>query len=244
MASSVIQLPDITVESKSRIIELANRELGSGSGVPTLPLSLEDSQRRWLIVGLCLHNVISPLLRKHVDTELQSVYSSIKSSHNIDQQQYPRQLKTYPPKKGYSLEYKNINKNKKNNVQQYNYKITSHVDFAKLFLQTHMAKFTALDDTCDSSALLGLICNVSCFSPTLKTAAQQVRDVRNKWAHCNFTVWDGLLYSTCFSNMETLIRAMYLSTSDESEALGNLQDWESKGNVLKFRFSLSMQRQF
>ena len=72
------------------------------------------------------------------------------------------------------MKYENINANdkkvksrlykKKYDYSKFNYKVKSHVDFGKLFLEIHMAKFTAFDETCDASAVLNLLGKIPIFS--------------------------------------------------------------------------------
>lgn len=136
------------------------------------PGDLDEEKKRWLVVGICLHSVISPLLRKHVDPEVYTLYKSLVTSHSIDTQMYPTYVGKYPTT--FCLNYGSINKNRNVPKNNKNYKVTSHVDFSKLFLQPHMAQYSGIDETCDSSALLGIIINMSLFSQSVQTGAEKV----------------------------------------------------------------------
>lgn len=95
----------------------------------------------------------------------------------IDTQTYPTHLKRYGPTNT-PLNYEAVKNNKTtygNQIAKYDYKIKNVVDLSKLFLQTHMVHYTGFDDTCDSSALLGLIINIDKFAPVVKSDAEDVR---------------------------------------------------------------------
>ncbi|CAG2201874.1 unnamed protein product [Mytilus edulis] len=93
-----------------------------------------------------------------------------------------------------------------------------------------MAHFTGFDHTCDSSALLGLLINIDTFPPNVKKVAERIRsDIRNPWAHCDFTEWDSIKYISSFQMMHQLIKNLKLSATDENSLLGELKIWESNG---------------
>ena len=138
---------------------------------------LDDNQKRWLVVGICLHSVISPVLRKYVHPVVTSIYKDMTSKYNIQAQIYPNVLKSYPPTITYpNLNYKAVNKNV-GNERNYDYQIRNEVDFSKLFLQTNMTNYTGFDDSCDSSALLGIILNIdtNSFPAYVKSVVDKVR---------------------------------------------------------------------
>lgn len=64
-----------------------------------------------------------------------------------------------------------------NDYQRYDYKVTNHVDLSKLFLQPNMTNYSAIDASCDSSALLGLVINISSFQPAVQADASKVNIV-------------------------------------------------------------------
>ena len=85
-------------------------------------------------------------------------------------------MKKYPAKNKHLLNYEAINNNKslKGVLADFDYKVINAVDFSKLFLQRHMAQYTGFNDSCDSSALLGLLINIDTFPPSVPIVAQQV----------------------------------------------------------------------
>lgn len=107
------------------------------------------------------------------------------SSDSVDTQEYSGYLKRYPATNKADLNYKSINNNmnvpKKlirnkwlNDYQKYDYKVHSHVDLSKLFLQPIMTHYSALDGSCDASALLGMVINISSFPTNVRTDAEKV----------------------------------------------------------------------
>lgn len=140
---------------------------------------IEDNEKRWLIIGICIQSVLAPTLRKFAEPVTRNLYSMIQNTHGIQTQIYPDQLKQYP-NAGHNLNYEAINNNhliprvRRTDVGKYDYKVTSHVEFSKLFLKTFMAKYTAFDESCDLSALLGIIINIDTFSKPVKNVALKV----------------------------------------------------------------------
>jgi hypothetical protein len=137
------------------------------------------------------------------------------------------------------MKYENINANdlklkpphyKSYDYSTFDYKVISHVDFGKLFLQNHMAKFNAFNETCDASAVLNLFGRIPVFSAILQTVANVVREGRNAWGHCKFTEWDETNFKKRFDDMKQLVTEVGLSPADESKVLADLNDWEVKGN--------------
>ncbi|KAI8512272.1 hypothetical protein Bbelb_089110 [Branchiostoma belcheri] len=101
----------------------------------------------------------------------------------------------------------------------------------KRYLVPFMAHMTGFDDSCDMSALLGLLCNVADFSQDVRDAATQVRsEVRNKWAHCDFSDWTQMHFLRCFQLMEMLVKSLKLKPSSaEQKCVQDLWDWEQRG---------------
>ncbi|XP_052809249.1 uncharacterized protein LOC128237707 [Mya arenaria] len=143
-------------ELEAVIVDMSN----DGSPNQVIKPDIEEDQRRWLIISLCLHNAVSPALRTYVRPIVETEYKNFKKSHKIDAQQFPNYLKKYPPTKK-DMNYESINNNKlvpkvnrKSDVANFDLCVKDGVDFTMLFLQTHMAHYTGFDDTCDQSALL------------------------------------------------------------------------------------------
>ncbi len=194
---------------------------------------MSENQKRWLVAGIALNKILIPQIRPFVEQGIETEYNNLKTSHNIDTQSSSGRLQRWPQ----VLKYENINGNDGHpklpggrfNYSLFDCKVTSHVDFARLYVQNHMAHFTAFDDHCDASTVLTLLGWVPAFSAAVQTAADHVREARNDWAHCVFGKWDQTKFQKSFTEMEQLVRAMALSTADEGNLLGELKDWETKG---------------
>ena len=161
-------------------------------------------------------------------------YKRLKTSHSIHTQTRPGRRVSWVP---YILKYENINANHalprlgkgKCDYSKFDYRVTSHVDFAKLFLENHMAKFNSFDENCEASAILSLLCKVPIFSSAVKKASDDVKTSRNKWAHCVFSDWDPLKFQKRFDEMEKLTKELGLPPADENSILKELNDWKTKG---------------
>ena len=93
-----------------------------------------------------------------------------------------------------------------------------------------MHLFAGFDNTCDLSAVLGILANASCFKAPIQAIAKDVRSkVRNEWGHCNFDHWTDVEFSYCFQVMEGMLRSLGLPKADEDKQVDNLKDWETKG---------------
>ncbi|XP_076079299.1 uncharacterized protein LOC143049581 [Mytilus galloprovincialis] len=223
---------EIDVELKTKITEICT----PGVNKTVIKADLEDNQKRWLLVGICLQSIVSTTLRNYTEPVVLSLYNALKRSHKIHTQTYPNQQKMYP-KSTRQLNYEAINKNhsiarigRKPDIANYDYKVGNHVEFSKLFMQTYMAHYTAFDETCDLSALLSLIVSIDTFPQPVKNVAMKLRsDVRNPWAHCNFDEWDTIRYQTSFQLMHQLIKCLNLNKTDETNVLSELTKWETNG---------------
>ena len=191
------------------------------------------------MVGFVLNTVLVPCTRRFAEQEVHKEYNKLRTSHNIDTQSTSGRLKRWSSK-SVNLKYENINGNSaykrpggKYDRARFDCRVTSHVDFAKLYIQPYMAKFNAFDEHCDGSAVLSLLCEVPVFSVDVQKVAGDVREtVRNAWAHCNFTEWDVLKFKNCFQEMEKLVKVLGLPAADELKVVENLNDWESKGTKI------------
>ena len=103
-----------------------------------------DKQKRWVVIGICLNRLLLPVLRDFTRQEMSKHYTSLKSSNRIDTQVFGApHLLTYDGP--FKLNYSSINNNWgafKRKERLYDYKVTTDVDLAKLYLEQHMAKFT------------------------------------------------------------------------------------------------------
>ena len=198
---------------------------------------MTDNHRRWLVAGITLNKILVPQIRPFVEQEVDKQYNNLKTSHSIDTQSTSGRLKKWHPKR--FLKYENINGNSlhpklpggKYNYSLFDCRVISHVDFAKLYVENFMAKFNAFDDRCDASAVLTLLGNVPVFSGPVQAAADDVRGVRNAWAHCVFSEWDTTKFKQVFADMEKLVITLGLPAVDEIKLLGELKDWKTKGKA-------------
>lgn len=104
-------------------------------------LTLNENEKRWSVIGICLNLVLLPPVRKFLEVNLQNHYTKLKTSRHIDMQVHVSHLVS--DGKCTALNYRSINNN--NTIKKeknYDYKVTSPVVLAKLYLQPHMAKFT------------------------------------------------------------------------------------------------------
>ncbi|XP_022793708.1 uncharacterized protein LOC111332605 [Stylophora pistillata] len=151
---------------------------------------LSDDQKRWVVFGVALNKVLVVHIRPFVKQEIHREYGNLQTSHNIHTQSYNGQLQKHTV----TLRYENINGNDtlprkpggKYDYPKFDYQVTSCIDFAKLYVEKHMGKFDAFDEQCDASAVLTLLGKVPVFSVAVQSAAGDVKQARNAWAHCEF----------------------------------------------------------
>ena len=94
------------------------------------------------MIGICLNRLLLPVLRDFTGQEISKHYTSLKSLNRIDTQVFGSHLTHDGSLK---LNYSSINNNWrsfKRKERSYDYKVTTDVDLAKLYLEPHMAKFT------------------------------------------------------------------------------------------------------
>lgn len=160
------------------MIEIKNKQKISQWRFSGSPCDLTVNQKRWLVIGICLHTIVSPILRQYIESEITKLYNSLVASNHINSQLYNGYLQRFPPGgTGYYLNYEMINNNKASYQRQtklFNYRVNNAVDFSKLFLQSNIAQYTAFDESCDSSALLGIIINVNSFPTNVQNYAINV----------------------------------------------------------------------
>ena len=108
---------------------------------------------------------------------------------------------------------------------------STHIDFAKdakQKTQSFKRAFTAIDhDSCDATALLSLILEAEYtkrsqdFSNISTVARDFKNNVRNEWAHCDFSHWNQANYDQAFVTMKDLVPGVK----------GQLQNWEHNGRL-------------
>ncbi|XP_068688329.1 uncharacterized protein [Montipora foliosa] len=206
----------------------------TSSGTPAVShFDLDDNQKRWVVIGICLNRLLLPVLQDFVAQEIPKHYTALNRSHGLNTQVYGSHLKQDG---AFQLNYASINNNWnrfKRKLAKYDYKVSSAEELGKLYLEPHMAKFTGFDNTCELSAVLGILANASCFNAAIQRNAKDVRsELRNKWGHCNFDHWTDVHFTYCFQVMEVMLRCLGLPKADEDKQVDDLRDWETKGFTL------------
>ena len=187
-------------------------------------------QRRWLVVGIALHSVLTPCLRDKIQHEMTPFYQHVVRNFGLDKQTFATSKKTIPPST-LKLNYESINNNATvyRNPRHYDYCVKDEVSLAKLFMKPFMAHFNAFDSSFDTSAALAVLCGAAPFT-TVKPFAEDVRStVRNEWAHCDFAVWTEAYYDHCFDLMKALVTNVRLLPADETRILNKLTLWRTEG---------------
>ena len=194
--------------------------------------ALSEEQRRWVAVGICLNTVLAPVLREIVKTELDKWHHHLcQPPDEIDKQIATCYKKNLSSSK-HPLQYKNINNNSSCKLpKNYDYAVKDSLSLAKLFLQPHMAHFTGFDETVDMSALLTIMGEADPFvSSSVAVEAKRVRwDIRNPWAHCDFSEWTVDKFNASFQAMESLVKKINLPGADKKKACDDLYFWKQTG---------------
>ena len=200
---------------------------------------LGAEEKRWLVVGICLPKVLTPVLRKVIAAGMQQQYQDlIVPPTNIHLQTFTSHSTSLSPS-SIRLNYANINNNATRGLHHnYDYSVRDEVSLAKLFVRPFMASFTAFDETLDSSAALSILCGAPNFVLYgIDIFAMDVRsDVRNEWGHCTFAIWTETYYNRCFQLMEDLIKCLsyHFPVFSEREVLEDFQKWKNRGMILLF----------
>ena len=198
---------------------------------------LGDEEKRWLVVGICLNKVLTPVLRKVIEEEIPQLYDLlIQPPTNIHSQTFASHKKCLSPST-VRLNYININNNKtQTSPKHYDYSVKDDVSLAKLFVKG--ASFTAFDESLDLSALLSILCGSPNFVfYCINIIASEVRaKVRNEWGHCLFTMWTEAYYEECFQLMEDLVKKLKLPVTSEAKVLEDLKEWKKRGKIIKLFF--------
>ena len=95
-----------------------------------------------------------------------------------------------------------------------------------------MSKFTGFDQTMDISAVLSVIGEAAPFIGAAAHAKTVRPDIRNEWAHCNFTNCTEAKFIAAFQGMESLLKNVNLSTEDEDKLCDELNSWKDKGKSI------------
>ena len=195
-------------------------------------MAISNEERRWVVVGVCLTKVLTPVLRNVLAIKIPKWHHDLcQPGIEIDRQVFGKHQKRLYPSM-LELQYKNINNNDAlRSPSAFDYAVKDALSLAKLFLKPFMCNFTGFDQTMDVSAVLSVICEAKPFSGAAAAYAKTVRsDVRNQWAHCNFANWSTAKFDDAFHNMENLLKNMNLSPEEEQKSLNELKSWKDKGN--------------
>ena len=192
------------------------------------PGTISNEERRWVVVGICLTKVLTPALRVLLADKMPEWYESLRQSpYEIDKQTSTKHLKK-PPHSKFNFNYKSINNNSSKDKACYDYAVKDPISLAMLFLQPHMAKCNGFDESMDTSAVLTIVAQAQPFVE-VSGIAKTIRDVRNEWAHCNFSHWTDANYQAALEIMKDLIGKIDLVEAVKTKILGDLDDWRQKG---------------
>ncbi|CAB4002904.1 Hypothetical predicted protein [Paramuricea clavata] len=199
------------------------------------PKTVSDEERRWVIIGICLTKVLTPALRDVLANKMPIWYQSLLlPPHEIDKQTCARHAKTLPP--SYSkLNYESVNTNSTiRKASSYDYAVKDPVSLAKLFMKPFMASFTGFGQTMDTSAALSIVAEAQPFHGASGIAKKIRSDVRNEWAHCNFSHWTDVNYQAALTDIGTFINNINLTPAEKKRTLDDLDGWKQKGLELCF----------
>lgn len=186
--------------------------------------------RRWLVVGIFLHNVLIPPVREIINKVMPEYYKRMAKRHELDRQTFGKHKESLG---GVKVNYKSINNNEdiegSNPSSQYDYRVKDPVSLAKLFMEPRMAKFSAFDDKFEASATMAVLAGVEEFEKSVRSVAKSLNIVvRVPWAHPIFRVWTEDKYNECFWIMELLVKRFFQS-EDQKDILVQLEFWKTQG---------------
>ena len=153
--------------------------------------------------------------------------------NRIDTQTHSKYLSKIFPGARRDLNYESINGNDRREPENFDYKVEDAVSLAKLLVQPFMAKFTAFDDSFDTSAALAVLSYEGLSRPGVTKSAKDVNfNVRAAWAHPDFTRWTKKHYIDCFRFLKNLVSQISVEFPDWTEntqILQRLQWWKKHG---------------
>ena len=136
----------------------------------------------------------------------------------------------------FPMNYEKDDANNKKIPVNFDDKITSHIEYAKLYLEKDTMNFNAFDETCDASVVLCLLRKAGSLPAALQKAANLVQKGRNIWAHYKPSEWVDDNFKQRFNDMKQLVEEVGLSPSDKSKLLEDLNACERNGNLIFTRF--------
>ena len=200
---------------------------------PVVPSkNMSDEERKWVIVGICLNKFLTPTLLKVLDNEIPKWHQTlVKPPVEIHKQTFGKHEKSLLPST-IKLNYDSINNNAVHKSPKlYDYAVKDPLSLAKLFMKPFMASFTGFDHTMDTSAVLSVMCEAQPFIASgAAVLAKNVRsDIRNEWAHCDFSHWSEPNYQSALNDIESLVKAVGLTTAEEKSVLDDINNWRNNG---------------
>ena len=219
-----------------------------GSKPPPSGKSIPDEEKRWMVIGICLHKILTPALRKVLSNEMPKWYHTlINPPIEISKQTSKIFAKKLPPST-IQLNYGSINDNNTihKSSKSYDYAVSDPLSLAKLFMKPSMASFTGFDHTMDASAVLSVMSEAQPFITTgTAVLAKKVRsDIRNEWAHCDFSHWSQLNFQTAIQDMESLVKKTGLTPVEEQLVLYDLNIWMKNGTYCIMILTQNFERFF
>lgn len=192
-------------------------------------LTTSTELRRWLVVGIFLHNVLIPPIRDLIRKVLPSYYEDMKDMEDIHTQTFKEHMERLEDNE-VLLNYRSINGNEYISFpEDYDYNVKDPISFAKLFMEPFMAKFKEFDDAFEASATLAVCAGVTAFDKRARFQAKKVNDrVRKPWAHPNFSAWTKDKYEECFNAMKSLVERIFRGR-DKDNILDKLELWKTQG---------------
>jgi hypothetical protein len=194
--------------------------------------NVSDEERRWVIIGICLNKILTPELRKVLGNEIPKWYQTLlRAPTEIDKQTFGKHVRNLPPST-MKLNYDSINNNVVHKYAKlYDYAVKDPLSLAKLFMKPFMASFIGFDHTMDTSAVLSVICEAQPFitSRAAVLAKKARSDIRNEWAHCDFSHWTEPNYQSALNDIESLVKSVGLTTADEKIVLDEIDNWRNNG---------------
>ncbi len=202
------------------------------SSASTSRNKVSDEERRWVVVGICLNKILTPALRKVLGNEIPKWHQSlVKPPVEIDKQTSGKHMKNLPSST-MKLNYESVNNNVVHkSTKLYDYAVKDPLSLAKLFMKPFMAKFTGFDHTMDTSAVLSVISEAQPFIASgAAVLAKKVRsDIRNEWAHCDFSQWIEPVFLSALDDIEYLVKSVGLTAAEEKTCLDDIDNWRNNG---------------
>ena len=173
---------------------------------------------------MALNHVLVPSIRSTLEEIVLKEYNSLTSKHHMNGHCFNGFLVP----NGMNHTKSDVNNKKK--CFNLHDEVSSHVEYAKLFLKKHMRDFKAFDETCDASVVLCLFGKIGSFPAALQNAANLVQKGRDIWVHYKPSEWNDDDFQERFHDMKQLVEEVGLSPSDKRKVLEDLDTCKRRGN--------------